>query len=275
MGIGNPLKKIGDTFDDVADFVKEDVLGNPVIASTVGYALFGPMGAKIGGMLSGAVTAQQNNQNALMGGGMGWLAGGGIGNLAGQIGVPSNLVGSAMQTTPSNFGAQIGQMAAAPGPHASVELDQWTPAYGDMPESFVNSQGGVGNKHVWGVNPRFPPGGGINQIASPRNIGPIPRGPIPREINTDSFFPIEQEGISSDLDLSEIANFYPKTNEDRPFWESDWMKYGTGIALLAGMLEEPEWETIDPPSLPEYKPTPKSARHTFGSRSVGRTLRQV
>ena len=66
------------------------------------------------------------------------------------------------------------------------------------------------------------------------------------EMNVDPYtLTGSQPSVLNSNYLNAAANQTAAT--EAPFWESDMMKYGSGIALLAGLMEDPNYETVKSP----------------------------
>lgn len=246
------------------------------LGSIVGTALGGPVGAALGGMLGAAADGS---------GARGMLAGG-LGGYALGAGVQGLGFGPGAAATSATMPASAVTSAAipVPGPHAMVppSMPQGPPSVLSAPSPSV---GGTG---IAALSPQNigPPRGAVYaaQQATPASV-PVP-GFNPKI--TDVKGPAPFLGGGNTTQPAQAQNLVPST-EDKPFWESPWMKYGLGGLMLAGMFEEPEYDDIHSPEPrpsivdqyyadvaefgadnvpipPQLRATPASRRHDFGSR---------
>ena len=259
-------------------------LGSAASMAMPTAATAAPMGGQAapGGVFNASTGASTNmagnvGTQALMGGqaGPGGVYNGTTGNIHSSVGVEaladrSNAWGTQLQTPP------FSESQITPRPDYGLD-------YRDNVRSLDVSASQIsGIPRDVGPMPR-----GYSLSGIPRDVGPMPRGfPAPDisyATGTESPL-IPPTGIETITD-----------GVDKPFWESDYMKYGLGAALVAGMFEDPEYDNFDagpprPSVVSEYyadvaehgvenvpvptqlQPPPPSQRNNYGSKrsSLGR-----
>jgi hypothetical protein len=197
-----------------------------------------PVGTIIGYALGGPVGAMAAGAigGGLSGGGLSGMAAGALGGYG--VGTMGSSMGIPSLVSPANAAANAATGAAS-----------------------------------WGVNPRHAYGSPMDAMVMP-TVGDVGASNIglystPEILNHDVW-------TTPTVPTTSASQATLETAAEKPFWESDWMKYGTGIALLAGMFEDPDYDIIDPPSPEpsvvsqayggELAAAPASRRHTFGSK---------